>query len=194
MKGSGRRQITAIEIQEHDRARRNIFLDGEFAFGVHQEVLLESGFGLGDYLTGQDVRRLLAAEERHQAKQKALRLLSVRARSEKELRTRLQQAGLGEAADATLRSLKRAGLVDDREFALSYARSRIATRPCGEFLLRSELRQKGVPEEQIEAALVEAYREKSQRQLAYELAAKKKRLVGRADEEKAQKRVVDFLL
>jgi regulatory protein len=149
---------------------------------------------LGDYVSSQDVRRLLAAEERHQAKQKALRLLSVRARSEKELRTRLEQAGLGKAADATVRTLKRAGLVDDREFALSYARSRIASRPCGEFLLRRELREKGIPEDEIEAALEEAYREKSQRQLAYELAAKKKRRVAQDEEEKAQRKVADFLL
>ncbi len=194
MKGSRKRQITAIEIQEHDRTRRNIFLDGAFAFGLDQEVLAESGFGLGDYLTSQDVRRLLEAERRLQARKKALRLLSVRSRSERELRTRLQQAGFGEAAEATVRTLRRAGLVDDLQFALSYARSRIATRPCGEFILRRELREKGIAEETIEAAIAEAYREKDQRQLAYELATKKKRLLGGTDQEKAQRRVADLLL
>ncbi|MDZ7385984.1 MAG: RecX family transcriptional regulator [candidate division KSB1 bacterium] len=194
MKGTKRRQITAIEIQEHDRRRRNVFLDGEFAFGIDQEVLAESGFGIGDFLTAQDVRRLLNAERRHQATQKALRLLSVRSRSEKELRTRLEQAGFGEAADSTLRTLRRAGLVDDLQFALSYARSRISTRPCGEFLLRRELREKGIAEETIEAAVAEAYREKDQRQLAYELAGKKKRLLATTEQEKAQRRVADFLL
>ncbi len=194
MKGSRKRQITAIEIQEHDRTRRNIFLDGAFAFGLDQEVLAESGFGLGDYLTSQDVRRLLEAERRLQARKKALRLLSVRSRSERELRTRLQQAGFGEAAEATVRTLRRAGLVDDLQFALSYARSRIATRPCGEFILRRELREKGIAEETIEAAMAEAYREKDQRQLAYELATKKKRLLGGTDQEKAQRRVADLLL
>lgn len=194
MKGTKRRQITAIEIQEHDRTRRNVFLDGEFAFGIHQQVLAESGIGLGDYLTAQDVRRLLDAERRHQATQKALRLLSVRSRSEKELRTRLEQAGFGQAADATLRTLRRAGLVDDLQFALSYARSRMATRPCGEFLLRRELREKGIAEETIDAAVAEAYREKDQRQLAYELASKKKRLMGNTDQDKAQRRVADFLV
>lgn len=194
MKRSGKRQITAIEIQEHDRSRRNIFLDGEFAIGVHQEVLLESGLGVGDYVSSQDLRRLSAAEERHQAKQKALRLLSVRARSEKELRTRLHLAGLGEAAEATVRTLKRAGLVDDRAFALSYARSRLATRPCGEFLLRRELRHKGIGDEVVEATVAEAYREKSQRELAYELAAKRKKTATAPDQEKARRRVADFLL
>ncbi len=72
----------------------------------------------------------------------AARLLGFRARSEHELRTRLQQKGFTpEAVDYTLSTLARLGLLDDREFARDW----VAMRPGrGPARLRQELRQKGI--------------------------------------------------
>lgn len=195
MTADRKHEITAIEVQARNRSRRNIYLDGEFAFGIHQDVLVDLGIGLGDRLSENDVAKILLAEQAKKAKEKALRLLSVRARSEQEMRGRLYDAGFDDGvAEKTIQDLLRIGLLNDREFALSFARSQMVTRPCGEMLLRRELKRKGVPDEFILLAIEEAYGEKSQNEVAHKLAIKKKRQYRTVEETKAKKRTADFLM
>jgi regulatory protein len=75
-----------------------------------------------------------------EAKDAALRLLAVRARSRGELERRLAQRGFGEAVvAAALDRLAEAGLVDDAAFAAAYAESR-AARGADARVIASELR------------------------------------------------------
>ena len=195
MDNAAKKEITAVEIQVKNRKRRSIFVNGEFAFGVHEDVLLEQGIGVGDALSETDIARILDAENRKQAKEKALRILSYRARSEDEMRKRLREAKFSdEVTEATLETLKRLSLINDKEFALSYARHQIITKPCGEFLLRRELKNKGISEDFILAAIEEAFKERPQAEVARDLARKKKRQYSSVDEAKAKKRTADFLM
>ncbi len=91
------------------------------------------------------------------AKERALRLLSVRSRSRAELRRRLTQASF-EAAEVeeTLEDLERAGLVDDDRFARELVRDRAALRLAGGRAIRAELLRSGVRAEIADAALDEA--------------------------------------
>jgi len=192
---SGLRKITSIETQAKRKDRFSVFLDGEFAFGLSEGVLLESGVAKGDMLSEERIQEILHLEERRQAKEKAMRLLAVRARSAKEIADRLRLAKYSQAiTDWTIAELLRLKLLDDAEFAVQYARSRLSTRPVGEYLLRRELKQKGIPEEEIEKAITTAFAASSEVELARELAAKRKRACGNIDRMKAKQRVSDFLL
>lgn len=74
--------------------------------------------------------------------QYALRVLGYRARSEQEMRLKLQRKGYSpRITDRTLMDLTRLGLLDDREFAKSWVFTRVAYGPVR---LRYELRQKGI--------------------------------------------------
>ncbi len=189
------RTITAIEIQKKDPHRVSVFLDGEFAFGLHQDVLLESGIATGDELSDERIQQILDLEQRKRAREKALRLLSVRARSRKELHDRLVQAKFGQdAVQWALAELERLGLVDDSGFAKAFGQTRSITRPSGAFLLRQELRQKGLCDADVEKGIQAAYAEKSERGQAFEVASKRKRALASLPEEKARKRLNDFLL
>lgn len=189
------RTVTAIEMQKKNSNRISVFLDGEFAFGLHQDVLLECGIARGDVLTGERVEKILALEQRRRAKEKALRLLSVRSRSRKELADRLKLAKFApDAIDAALAEMERLGFVDDSGFARAWGRNRTATRPTGTFILRQELRQKGLVEEDVEQGLRAAFQEKSERDVAWELASRRKNNLVSLSEEKAKKRLQDFLL
>ena len=195
MTQSDKKEVTAIEIQKKNRRRRSVYLDGEYAFGIHQDVLLESGFGIGDFLTEHEITAVRVAEQTKGAKDKALRLLSVRGRSEHEMRKRLIEANIDNTViENVIENLLRIGLLNDKEFALSFARSQVATKPCGELLLRQELRKKGISDELINCAVEEAYKEKSQTDLAHFLAIKKKRQFQSLEEIKAKKRTSDYLL
>lgn len=189
------RTVTGIEMQKRDSNRISIFLDGEFAFGLHQDVLLECGIARGDKLSEERIEAILALEQSRRAKEKALRLLSVRSRSRKELADRLKQAKFSPAAvESALGEMERLGFLDDSEFARAWGRNRTATRPEGAFMLRQELRHKGVTEEDIEKGLQAAFQESSEPEVARELAVRRKKVLISLSEEKAKKRLQDFLL
>ena len=186
--------VTAIQAQKKNNKRCSVFLDNEFAFGVHQDVLLKSGISKGDQLSEEQIEAIAALEDLHRAKQKAYKLLAVRARSEKELRDRLVRDQIpGKIIDTVITDLKNLGMLNDREFALMFARSRMITRPEGAFLLRRELFEKGIDEAFIDTAVDQVFTEKSESDWAFEVAAKRKRQIGHPDDIKTQKKVSDFL-
>ena len=189
-----RAQITDIQIQAKRKDRVSVFLNGEFAFGLHQDVLLKSGIAKGDLLTEREIEEICDLEERRSAKEKAMRLLAHRARSRKELNDRLFRAGFSENhIEWTLGELDRLNLINDAEFAKMFARDRMLSKPMGEFLLRQELRHKGILDPDIELAIQEAYKEQSESQYARKLAVKQKKKQMKLNPEKAQQRVADFL-
>jgi regulatory protein len=86
------------------------------------------------------------------AREIALRRLSVRARSRKELAQDLKSRDVpADAAAEVLDRFSEVGLVDDAAFAQEWVESR--GRRSGAARLRQELRQKGVAEEDIADAL-----------------------------------------
>jgi regulatory protein len=86
------------------------------------------------------------------AKEAALRLLTVRARSRRELERRLERHGFAERdIAAALDRLSEAGLVDDAAFAAAYAESR-GGRGADSRVIAAELRDRGVAAELAERA------------------------------------------
>ena len=187
--------ITQILVQQKRKNRCSIYLDEEFGFGLHQDVVFQFGLKKGDSLTEDQIEKILYSEEKKKAKERALNFLSYRDRSEKEMRTKLKQVGFEEKIiDLVVKDLKRLKLIDDEKFAMAFAKSKLITRPMGEFLLKQELVQKGISRELIEKTVEQIYEKNDPLNVALELAHKRKKLVTNLDELKAKKRVSDFLL
>lgn len=92
--------------------------------------------------------------EAHEAATVALRLLRYRPRSEHELRLRLvEKAHPAEAVDEALERVRVWGLIDDAEFATEWVRGRRRRRGKSRGALERELRDKGVAEVHIAAAV-----------------------------------------
>ena len=87
------------------------------------------------------------------AKAQALRLLTVRDRSVQELRDRLQRQFAKEEIEEALDYLERIGYLDDLRFAKNHVQYRNRQRPTGNYLMRLELRSKGVRDSYIEQVL-----------------------------------------
>jgi regulatory protein len=186
--------ITQIIVQQKKKNRCSIFLDDEFGFGLHQEVVFHFGLKKGDKLTEAQIEEILYSEEKKKATERALNFLSHRDRSEKEMRTKLKQVGFEEKIiNLVIDDLKRLQLIDDKKFSMSFAKNTLFTRPVGEFLLKNELKQKGLSDDLIAETVDSLYKAKSQFDIAFELARKRKKLVSHLDEIKAKKRVSDFL-
>ena len=158
-------KITGLKVQARNKNRVNVYLDGEFAFGL---VKIEAArLRLGQVLAAADVERLKQADSTETAYEKALRFLGYRPRSEAEIRQYLKkQALMDEQSGAVVERLKRAGLVDDAGFAGQWVENRATFKPKAKRALRAELRAKGVAAKEIEAAVAGVDEAKAARQLA----------------------------
>lgn len=103
--------------------------------------------------------------------QYALKLLSIRQRSEREISIALQKKNCSqELIIAVIDRLKAADLLDDRQFASNWARYRLSNHPMGRKRLKYELKQHGISaavvEEVVDTVLTEGIELDSARLLA----------------------------
>ncbi len=147
-------KITAIKRQKYAKNRVNVYLDGEFAFGLAE--IAAASLHVGDRLSDAEIEELQAMDVLEKAKDRALNYLSYRPRSEFELEHYLSDKGYEEVViEQVLARLQRAGLVDDLEFARFWIDNRSRFRPRGRRALIAELRRKGVSRSTIEEALLD---------------------------------------
>lgn len=186
-------RITKIEPQKRHSHRRSVFLDGEFAFGLDEEVVHRVGLQEGEELTPERIDEILLGEEKR-AKDYAFRLLSLRARSCAEIRDRLKGRGYDtRVAEEVIADLQRVGLLNDGEFAREWVRDRLHNRPKGKWVLQQELQRKGIAPELIEQVIEKAFREVDEVELATELLRQRIERYRSLDRIKARRRMTDFL-
>lgn len=160
--------ITAIEPQKKNPRRVNIYLDGEFAFGL--DAVVAAWLKVGQEISDEKSASLQAEDAKEATYQKALHFLSYRPRSSQEVRLNLAKRGCDEArVEETITRLQEGGLVNDNEFARAWVENRNTFRPRSKSLLRMELRRKGLDEEIIQSVLDEI---KNEEIPAYEAARK----------------------
>lgn len=129
------------------------------------------------------------------AKNNAYALLRLRPRSEAELIARLKTKGHDSGVvGAIVEELKKKGLVDDAKFAQFWINSRMHLKPVGDYILKRELKTKGVSSATVEAALRSRGAEYDEYGAAKNIAMERFKRLGRIDRRKAAKRVYDFLL
>lgn len=163
--------VTAVE-RKGRRRQVNIYVDGRFALAVGSQLAAERGVRPGRALTATELDALGREEARRQAMESALRLLSYRQRSERELRDRLHRKGLeADVIDATLDRLRELGYVDDEAFARFWMDARQAASPRSRRLLAVELRRRGVAQHTADAATLDVEDDEA----AYEAAGRRLR-------------------
>lgn len=181
-------KITAIEPQKRDPNRVNIYLDGEYAFGVAR--ITAAWLRVGQEIDQQKIEKLQADDLRERAYQQAMLFLSYRARSEEEIRKNLRKHEMPEAIiEETLEKLRRDRLADDGQFAQMWVENRTTFRPRSKRAMTIELKQKGLQEQAIQSAL-EAVDDEA---LAYEAAVKRARRLEGLQWPDFRKKLSEFL-
>ena len=89
------KKITALKAQKRNKERLNVYLDGEFAFGVALETA--ATLRVGQQLSEAEIRNLKDDDAFAVARQKALRYISYRPRSIDEVRRNLWRKEVDEA-------------------------------------------------------------------------------------------------
>lgn len=182
------RRITALTPQKKNPNRVNVYLDGEFAFGLYH--ITAAWLRLGQELSDEKTAELQEQDGQEAAYQQALRLLEYRPRSSAEVRRNLEKHGLPqEAIDATLARLENSGLVDDARFAREWVENRSTFRPRSQRALAYELRQKGIASEAVE----EAVQPVDEEAVAYAAAQRQTRKIHAEDWPKFRSRLAGFL-
>ena len=163
-------KVTALKKQKRNAQRINVYLDGEFAFGLSRYAA--AWLQIGQELSPEKIQELQDIDAQEVAYQRALNFISYRPRSEAEVRQNLQKHDTPEEIiTEVINRLRRSGLVNDLQFAQTWIENRSAFRPRGRRALGMELRQKGIAREAIDQALHDLDEEK----LAYQAALKQSR-------------------
>lgn len=178
--------ITALQYQKKNAERVNVYLDGEFAFGLN--ALDAATLRQGQQLSDDDIAALKAKDSVVKAVNKGIDLLSYRPRSTQEIRQALADKDISALViDDAIDQLQALGYLDDRAFARFWVENRTSFKPRGAHALRYELRQKGVSDTVIETVITEteAFDEDD---AAYRAAQGRiRRLTGRTQHEFKQK-------
>lgn len=188
------RKITKIERQENNRQRLSIYLDGEFAFGLNDEIVLKHNINVNQTLQEDQIEDLLSEDEKKRVKQKAFSYLARRDHSEKELSDKLRRKGFREPIIIGLiEDLKQSQLINDGTFSRQFARNKIIQKSIGRRELAFSLKQKGISKDILEATLEEVYSEYDEKELALRLANQKLKTIKNIEPIKVKKRISDFL-
>jgi regulatory protein len=126
-------------------------------------------------------------------KERALRLLSVRARSKSELRQRLLRAGCEpEEVDAALADLEAVGLIDDEAFARELAELQ-RRKGLGRRAAVAGMRGKGV-DRALAERIADDVSPEDEAERAMEVASKRLPRLAGMDPEVRRRRLLDYLL
>jgi regulatory protein len=186
------RRITAIERQKRNTERVNVHLDGAFAFGLPVNAVVDFQLRTGRQLTPLEIEELKELDDTAKATDAAIRLLTSRPRSVREIRDRLKRKDYDdETIGRVIQRLRDWRYIDDDAFARYWVENRESNRPRGRRLLEQELRLKGVERETVSQVIDEA--EIDERSGALEIARTKLRSYRGEEEAVARRRLGAFL-
>jgi regulatory protein len=183
-------RITALQLQTHNRQRINVFLDGEFAFGLSK--ITAAWLEVGQELSPEKIEALQAQDAEEVALQRALKFISYRPRSSTEIRQNLRNKGVSEdLINKVVTRLESSRVVDDKGFARMWVENRSDYRPRGRRMLSFELKQKGIAEDIIRETLDESLPDEDE--LAYQAALLQSRKLRQMDWAEFRRKMYDHL-
>lgn len=188
--------VTALHERRAGSSRYVVVIDGKPAATVSSEVIAALGLRVGVPIDAPLSESLRTASGHLEVFDKAVALLAVHARSERDLRLRLRRAGAGEAGvSAAVERLVALGLLNDEAYARSLAHSRVVGGGVSKRRIAQELQRRGVSravaDEAIDATLDDV--ELDEFGAAQAAAEKRLRSLRSLDAETRRRRLYAFL-
>jgi len=144
-------KITSLKLQKRNQQRVNVYLNGEFAFGLSR--ILASKLYIGQEISAEMVSQLQAEDTYEVGFQIATKFISYQPRTEAEVRRKLEEKNIGqETIHQIIERLKGICLLDDTKYAQSWVDSRNEHRPRSRRALAYELRHRGIDPKIIDQA------------------------------------------
>ncbi len=144
--------ITKVQIQNSDKNRVNLYLDGKFFCGLDLETAVKNGIKVGTIITEERLENLQIESEKQTAYQKVLKLISTRYKTQREVEKYLYEKGyVASVVYYVIDKLNEYHYIDDERYVQSFINSHKST--CGKLKIKQQLLQKGVKENIINNAL-----------------------------------------
>src|SRR5439155_4618012 len=187
-------QITKISEQKRRPNRRNIYLDGKFAFGCNLNVVAKFRLREGMNLSAEQIVAIQQGEVRQECFDQAMKILQRRLHSRAELQRKLARREYGEPiVNAVLDDLTRMGYVDDERFAKTKALSAAQHKQHGRRRAFMELIKSGVQGSVAGRAVEDVYDSTDTMAIARQLALKQAPRLRKLDPIVARRRLVGML-
>jgi len=165
--------ITKIEQQKRHKHRYNVYVDGDYAFAVHEDIVVKYRLLKDATFSKSFIDDVIYEEEKHDAFRAALRYIGRAMHSKKEVANKLASKGYEEdIITGVLNRLIEQRFIDDHEYATTLARQRMRMNKKGPLWIKRELTQKGISKDEIKSAL-DQFDESDQLEQALALATKR---------------------
>ena len=147
-------KITEISIQNKNKNRCNVFVDGEFFSGVSVETVCKARLKVGLEIDEDSLKQVLAENERLEALNKATEYISKTIKTKRQVKDYLLSKGYNEdVVWYCVDKLKEYNYVNDFEYSKRYIES--VSKTQGKKLIEYKLMMKGVRKEEISSAFGE---------------------------------------
>lgn len=197
-------KVTLVEPQKNSSKRFNVYLDGQFAFGADEDTIVDFRLVPGKEITKEILDKLLSEVEVGKLMERMYGLFNIRQRSEREVRNYLRQLSFKRklkereeisevVTENLIDKLKRKGLINDAEFAKSWAEARRRGKKKGVNIIKQELFQKGISREVIEE-IINNNEVGSEERLAEEALLKRLKRLENLEPIEFKKKAIEFLI
>ncbi|TYQ15474.1 UNVERIFIED_CONTAM: regulatory protein [Acetivibrio alkalicellulosi] len=147
-------KITSVEKNKKNKKMYSVFIDDKYAFSLSEEDYYRLSFYDIKSITEEEIEFIKKNILFKTAKSQAIKYLSFKLLSEKELSSKLLLKGFDEdVIKLAIDELKSMGYLNDVIYAQKYVYERIKLKPKSKKMLRFELLNKGICEDIIEEVL-----------------------------------------
>ncbi len=183
-------QITKLERQKHNQNRISVFVDGQYAFSISDELAVLYRLAPEVQLENALLAQMMQEDEYKRALSAAFAHMSHSEKSEKQMRNFLEKKEFSPAAieQAVIR-LQELGYLDDAALAENFI---AGSKTLGRRAIEYKLREKGLARETIQEAL-EALDEDTQLAAAKALVAKQAQKYAGLEEKIRRRKLSEFL-
>lgn len=175
-------KITSVEPQKKNLHRFNIFLDGQFAFGADEDLVVNRRLVVGKEIASDDLDQILFEAEVGKIMEKMYRWFGIRQRTEREVRDyfkiKNQKLKIKNeeqisriVIDVLIETLEKKKMINDEQFAKSWMEAR--SKKYGPNRIKQELFKKGIDRKIIEEVISQQSTANSSEEVAQELLEKK---------------------
>ncbi len=146
--------ITKIEKQKNKEKRYSIFIDNQFAFGIDEIDLIYYKLKENESLDEDKYNYILNKLLLKRAKDKALKYLSYKMRSKKQVIEKLEQYDFPpNVINKVIKVLEKYNYINDEDFAKAFIKDKLNLKGYGVFKIKYDLKILGIDEQIFEKYL-----------------------------------------
>ncbi|NLK65437.1 MAG: hypothetical protein GX289_10115 [Tissierellia bacterium] len=188
------KKITKIEYQKKNKERFNIYIDDEYGFSVDISIMINYSLKKGMELDDALIDDILSSEEKISVYNYGISVLSRCAKSEGELRLKMQRKGFEpKLIDNAIIKLKKQKYLDDERYCEMFINDKINISNHGIRKIKEALYYKGIDKKLIEEK-IKIITAESEEGRAYQLGGKKLSSIKENDTRKKMAKLSNYLI